>query len=250
MADPFPLYLPSEAPRLFQTESLLRRMAQTAAWDQESHLLELYGSLGGLALARALGCRVTVVDPDAKVIEQLEERARIAGVSEKLTFVVGEVLTTPVPSGLDGIFTFSRVLGLPRALARVYRPHLNERGRLGVVCVVKVGRDPAAEALASWEQRLGAPLLLPRDAMLEFEREGFEPELTETVGENELADFYQTVDGLLQKAGAPTEPGPAALASELAEHRAQEGASGVTMAFMLARRKEPGEKPPLSRDSG
>jgi hypothetical protein len=33
-------------------------------------------------------------------------------------------------------------------------------------------------------------------------------------------------------------------------HRAALGKAGVTFGFIVARRKEPGEKPPLSRDSG
>ena len=37
MADPFPLYVPSEARRLFQSESLLRRFAQMARWDDSAH---------------------------------------------------------------------------------------------------------------------------------------------------------------------------------------------------------------------
>lgn len=249
MADLFPLYLPPDAPRLFQTESLLRRLAQTAMWDQDSKLLELYGSLGGLALSRALGCRVTVVEPDAKVLEGLEERARVAGVAEKVTFVHGDVLTAEVPNELNGIFTCSRVLGLPGQLAKVFRPHLAERGRLGFLCVIKVGRSPSAEAVAGWEKRLESPLLLPKEALLEVEREGFEPDLMETVGESELDEFYQALDGLMKKPDAETGPGPDQLKAELAFHQAQ-GSSGVTVAFVLARRKEPGEKPPLSRESG
>jgi hypothetical protein len=225
-------------------------MAQTAAWDQDSKLLELYGSVGGLALARALGCQVTVMEPDLKVLEGLKERARVAGVSEKVTFVHGDVLTSEVPDGLNGVFTFSRVLGLPGALAKNFRPHLAERGRLGFLCIVKVGRSPSTEAVSAWEQRLSSPLPLPKEALLEVEREGFEPDLMETVGEGELEEFYQTLDALMKKPEAPTGPGPEQLKAEIALHRAHGASDGVTVAYVLARRKEPGEKPPLSRDSG
>ena len=250
MADPFPLYLPPDAPRLFQTESLLRRIAQTAAWDQGSHLLELFGSLGGLALARALGCRVTVMEPDPKVIEQLRERATIAQVIDRVTFVEGAPDGAP-PSGMfEGVFTFSRVLGLPGNVARTFRPLLATRGRLGFLAVAKVGRTQAPEAVAAWERRLGTPLRLPRELLLEVEREGFEPDLIETASESELDQFYTEVSGLLEKPGAPTGAGPDALKAEIALHRDLAGSSGVTLGFVLARRKEPGEKPPLSRDSG
>lgn len=250
MADPFPLYLPPDAPRLFQTESLLRRMAQTAAWDQDSQLVELHGSLGGLALARALGCRVTVVEPDAKVLADLKERTRVAGLESKVTFLQGDVLEVATPTGLSGLFTFSRVLGIPGPLVRGLRPRLAERGRVGFLCVVRVGRSHAAAAVEAWERRLGAPLLLARDVLMEVEREGFEPDLMETVGEAELEEFYRTVDMLLQGPDAPSGPGPSALKEEIALHRAHGASCGVTLAYVLARRKEPGEKPPLSRDSG
>ena len=101
-----------------------------------------------------------------------------------------------------------------------------------------------------WEQRLGSPLLLPRDVLLAVEREGYEPDLIETVGETELDEFYETLAKLLQRDGAAEGPGPSALKAELALHQAQGGHTGVTLAYVLARRKEPGEKPPLSRDSG
>jgi hypothetical protein len=250
MADPLPLYLPPDAPRLFQTESLLRRLAQTAGWDQSSQLLELYASLGGLALARALSCQVTVVDPEQKPLDSVRERARVAGVLDKVSFQRGAALEAGVGNRYHGIFTFSHVLGTPGAVARQFRPRLAEKGRLGFPCVVKVGRQQPPEALAGWEERLGAPLGLPRDVLLQVEAEGYEPELVEAVGEAELGDYYRELQALLKKVPDPGAPGPVALQAELDRARTQKGPAVVTLAFVVARRKEPGEKPPLSRDSG
>ncbi len=252
MPDPFPLYLPPDAPRIFQTETLLRRMAQTAGWDASSRLLELYASLGGLALSRALSCPVAIVDPEQRPLDSLKERARIAGVLEKVTLHRGPVLD-PAAGGagtFQGIFSFSHVLGTPGGVARHFRPRLAERGRLGFACVVKVGRQAAPEALAFWEKRLGVRLGLPRDALLEVEAAGFEPELVEVVDEADLGGHYQSLETALKKVADKDAPGPARLREELALFRDCQGKSGVTQAFVVARRKEPGEKPPLSRDSG
>jgi len=72
----------------------------------------------------------------------------------------------------------------------------------------------------------------------------------EVVGEAELADQYRDLEQALKKVADQEAPGPTALKDELALFRAHQGQTGVTQAFVVARRKEPGEKPPLSRDSG
>ena len=41
-----------------------------------------------------------------------------------------------------------------------------------------------------------------------------------------------------------------AVKAEIVVHRAQQGKAGATYGVIIARRKEPGEKPPLSRDGG
>lgn len=251
MAASFPLYLPPDARRLFQSESLLHRFAQMAHWHEGSSLLELHGSAAGLALAQTLDCHLTVVEPEAKVVESLRERARVAGVEGKVGFQVGDGVKLPFAErAFDGIFSFGRVLGLPHEVAKAWRPYLAEMGRAGFTAVVKVSRTPAPEALAYWEQRLGAPLMLPREALMAVEREGFEPELIETAGEGEFEEYLRELEGALSRQPASDEPGPAALKAELALHQSLQGRTGVTLAFVVARRKEPGEKPPPSRDGG
>lgn len=250
MADSFPLYLPPDARRLFQTESLLRRFAQAAHWSDESSLLELHGSLGGLALAKALACHLTVVEPEQRVADALKERARVVGVADR----VG-VQHAPVGSvkfaerAFDGIFAFGRVLGVPAPVAKQWRPYLAEGGRLGLTAVVRVGLKPAEAALKAWEARLGAPLLSPRQTLMAIEQEGFEPEMVESLGEAELEEHYKELEASLGKNGSD-EPGPKALREEISLHRSLNGKTGVSFAFMVLRRKEPGEKPPPSRDGG
>lgn len=247
MADRFPLYLPPDARRLFQTESLLRRFAQMAQWEKDCKLLELHASLGGLALVRALGGTLTVIDPEGRAVEAVRERARIAGVGPQVTISQGDPSALDFqPRSMNGIFCFGRVMGLPGDLAATTRPLLAEKGRIGFGCIVRVGRNPDAKVLAYWEERLGKSLPLPREALLEVEEAGFEPELIETVGETELDEYYKELETVLGH--TPDGEGPAALREEIAMFRKHPATAAH--AFFVARRKEPGEKPPLSRDSG
>jgi hypothetical protein len=250
MADPFPLYLPSEARRLFQSESLLRRFAQAAHLTGESRLLEVHASLGGLALARALNCTLTIVEPDPKIAETLKERARQAGVGEKVTWLEQPLSAASFGArSFDGIFSFGRITGHPDHLARLFRPWLDEKGRIALTYVMAVGRAPSQTVLESWSKRLGRPIVSPRDTLLTVEPEGFEPEIVETLGEPEMDEFYRDVEAALMKQPVETD-GIKALKAEIAAHRAQQGRSGATYGVIVARRKEPGEKPPLSRDGG
>lgn len=250
MADPFPLYLPVEARRLFQSESLLRRFAQAAHFTNGSRLLEIHGSLGGLALARALNCSITIVEPDANVAASLKERAKTAGIGDRVTWLTQPFSTVTFPEkSFDGIFSLGRVIGHPSALAKRMRPWLDEKGRIAVTYVMAAGRNPAKVALESWADRLGQQILNPRETLLTVEPEGYEPELVETLGDPELDEFYKEIEQVLARI-QPANGDLNAIKAEIAVHRAQQGKSGATYGVIVARRKEPGEKPPLSRDGG
>ena len=249
MADPFPLYVPPETRRLFQSESLLRRFAQMAHWNDGASLLELHGSLGALAIAKALSCHLTIVEPDQRLADAIKERARVVGVGEKVAVQQGAVGALKFAErAFDGIFSFGRVIGLPAQVARQWRPYLAVGGRLGFTAMVRVGRQPNEPVLASWKARLGAPLLTPRETLMSIEVEGYEPELIETLGDVELDEYYREVETVLAKTADTNAAGAQALKDEIALHRT--GKTGVTIAFIVARRKEPGEKPPPSRDGG
>lgn len=251
MSSPFPLYHPPDARRLFQSDSLLRRIAQLAHWDSKTRLVELFGTLNGLALAKTLDCELTVVEPFGKQLESLKERARLAGVGDLVSFEPGDVLAANLPQRkFHGIFSLGRVTGTVSSEGKRLRPMLAERGRLGLTAVVKVSRQPNEKALAFWQDRLGAPLPLPREALLALEAEGFEPELVETAGDVDLEEYYASLETALANAENPDADGPKAARAELALYRELGGKAGVTFAFVLGRRKEPGEKPPMSRDNG
>ena len=249
MADPFPLYLPPETRRLFQSESLLRRFAQMAHWNDGSSLLELHGSLGALAITKALSCHLTIVEPNERLAEAIKERAKVVGVADKVAVQQGPVGSIKfADKAFDGIFSFGRVIGVPAQVAKQWRPSLAVGGRLGITAIVKVGRTNNEPVLAAWKERLGEGLLNPRQTLMSVEAEGYEPELIETLGDNELDEYYRELETILGKTQDNNAMGALALRSEIALHRT--GKTGVTIAFIVARRKEPGEKPPPSRDGG
>ncbi|MEW6434642.1 MAG: class I SAM-dependent methyltransferase [Myxococcota bacterium] len=251
MTSPFPLYLPPDTPRLFQSDSLLRRIAQLAHWDSKTRLVELFGTLNGLALAKSLDCELTVVEPIGKQLELLKERARLAGVDDLVTFTPGDALALDLPQRkFHGIYSLGRVTGTLAAEGKRLRPLLAERGRLGLTVVMKVSRHPNEKAVTAWQERLGAPPPLPREALLALEAEGFEPELVETASETELDAYYDGLEAALAKVETPDADGPKAARGELALYRELGGKTGITFGFVLGRRKEPGEKPPMSRDAG
>lgn len=249
MADPFPLYVPPESPRLFQSEALLRRFAQLAHWNEEANLLELHGSIGALAIARALFCRLTVVEPHPRLAEALKERAGSLGVEARVT-----IRSEPwsgiqfAEQAFDGIFSFGRIIGLVDQVCKRWRPFLADDGRLGISAMVRVGRSVNEPVLALWQQRLGTSLLSPHELMMSIEAQGFEPELIEVLNEDELTRYYQELETALATTVDTDSTGAQALRDEIALHR--KGQTGVTIAFIVARRKEPGEKPLPARDGG
>lgn len=250
MADPFPLYVPSEARRLFQSESLLRRFAQMARWDDSASLLELHGSIGGLALARALACHLTVIEPDSRQAESLKERCKAIGVTDKVAVQTGSITSIKFAErAFDGIFSFGRVIGVPAEIAKHWRPSLAVNGRLGLTAIVRVGRQINEAVIDAWAERLGEAPINPRETLMSVESEGFEPEHIETLGDVELEEFYKEVENAL---GRSDRSGPEveALKDELALFKKYGSKAGVSIAFLIVRRKEPGEKPPASRDGG
>jgi SAM-dependent methyltransferase len=249
MSDAFPLWYPPDARRLFTAEGMLRRIARTAHWSNASKLLELAASTASVTLAQGVGCSVVAADEDQKVLDALKERITNHALSNLV--ITRQVSLAALPFGdaeFDGIVALGRVLMPLSTASTKLRKLLAPKGRLVFTYPVKVGRYPAESALKYWETRLGEPLNLPREALLKVEKAGFEPETIETVGESELDDFYRELEKSL---AAPADAaGAQKLTEEIALHRQNGGKTGVSYAMLVARRKEPGEKPPASRDGG
>lgn len=247
MAEAFPFYLPAEARRLYTTDGVARRIALNAHWTNTARVLELYGSSAGIALAKELGCDVTLAESDDAVLKALEQRVASAGVSDRVKVSKVSMTSLSFPEGSqDGVLVLGRLLMPLDEAAIKLRRFLALRGRLVVTWPVRVGLRPQKAALEFWEKRVGK-LQSPRECLMSVEKHGYEPETIETPSEADLDEYYKSVEASLGK--APPEAAKL-LKQEIEVHRDAGSKSGVTLALLVLRRKEPGERPPAARDSG
>ena len=248
MAEAFPFYLPAEARRLYTSDGVARRIALTAHWTNTARVLELFGSTAGIALAKELGCDVTLADSDDAVLKALESRVASAGVSDRVKVAKASMTAPSFPDGShDGVLVLGRLLMPLDEAATKLRKILALRGRLVLTWPVRVGLRPNKAALEFWEKRVGQPLKTPRECLIQIEKHGYEPETIETPSEADLDEYYKSIDAVLGKAPPEAAKG---LQQEVELHRDTGGKSGVTLALMVVRRKEPGERPPPARMAG
>jgi cyclopropane fatty-acyl-phospholipid synthase-like methyltransferase len=248
-AEHFPIYFPPDARRAFAGEGHVRRIAKVAHLTSTARVLELFGSQAGVHLARETGCRVVLAESVGPALDSLKERVKSSGLGERaevrqvdfaaLSFAEGE---------FDCILSLGRVAAPLAVTAAGLRKHLVPKGRLVMTYPVKVGRFPAKAATDFWERKLGEPLRLPREVLQVLEQGGYEPEGVETLGDADLNEIYRDLEPALERAADPAMA--KLMREEIALHRSQGGKAGVSYALIFARRKEPGEKPPQSRDSG
>jgi SAM-dependent methyltransferase len=250
-AEPFPLYIPGDARRAFSSEDATRRFARVAQLERGAHVLVLgCGSDAApvLTLAKDLDCTVVAADADEAALAVLREKLAPHGLGDKVELERVDPLALHFPPGaFEAILIPGRVLYPLSAALRSLRSLLAVQGRLGLVYPARVGRQAPPAVLGFWQNRLGAPLLMPRELLQSMESSGFEPESAETLTDVELEALYRDFEARLE--GVP--PAQAdVLREEIALHRQQGGRLVATYAFLIGRRKEPGERPPASRDRG
>lgn len=249
-AGPFPLYYPGDARRAFGSDEATRRFARAAQLEPGCRVLVLgCGPVGApMLLARDLGCSVVAADTEDALLASIRERVRALALADRVETRRVDLDKLSFPDGeFDAILIQGRVFYPLSASLTTLRRLLAKRGRLGMTFPARVGRYTAKPALEFWEKRIGAPLLLPRELLLELEAHGYEPESVETLTDLELDALYKDVEQRLQN--APVKDSEI-IRQEISVHREQNGKAGVSYAFLIGRRKEPGEKPPASRDRG
>ncbi|MBZ4335098.1 MULTISPECIES: cyclopropane-fatty-acyl-phospholipid synthase family protein [unclassified Corallococcus] len=250
-AEHFPLYHPPGAQRAFGSDDATRRFAKVAQLEQGSRVLVLgCGPEGHAAvlLAQELKCSVVAVDTDEALVSPIRERVRTQGLADRIEVrrVAPDALGM-LDGPFHGILVPGRVQYPLDVALRTFRPLLGKRGRVGFTFPARVGRFTPKPVLDFWEKRLGAPLLLPRELLQALENAGFEPESVESLHDTELDALYKDMEAHLPEGAAPES---ATFREELALHREHNQKPGVSYAFAVGRRKEPGEKPPASRDRG
>ena len=249
-AEPFPLYFPGDARRPFHSEAATRRFARVAQLEEGGRVLELGcgpQGLAGVVLAEEFGCSVVCADPDEGLLASARDRIHASGLEGRVEVRHVDLARPAFREGeFDAILCQGRVL-LPLAQAlTTLRPLLGHHGRLGLTWPVRVGRVTPRAVLEFWERRLGSSLVLPRELLQTLALGGFEPESVESLQDSELDALYKELEPHL--AGPPAEL-THWLREEMALHR-ESGKAAASYAFAVSRRKEPGEKPPASRDRG
>jgi hypothetical protein len=251
-AEAFPLFPVADVKNAFGDEQLCRRIARNAGWGDGSRVLELCSDGSALVLARELSCTVMSVDTDEAPLSRVRDEIRSQGLQDRVKAKVVDYGKLPFAEGeFDGVLELGRVpMALQDAVAR-FRPLLAHRGRLAIAFPVKIGSHPSRVAMDFWEKRLGQPLLYPREVLQALEKGGFEPEGIEAMDALELDKFYQDVERWASRFPEAMKPARLEmLREEINIHRSQGAKATVTLALAIGRRREPGEKPPLSRDTG
>lgn len=228
-------------------EAMLRRVARYCGLGSRSRVLML-GFDGGLApsfLAQEVGAKVIAADSDEAAVQRQRDTLRAQGAEDRVS--TRRVEYERLPFGdqeFEAILVDTQALRLDTA-ARGLRRHLAIDGRLCVIYPVRVGRYPNPAVLRMWEQKIAEPLLLPSECLQTIEREGYEPQTAEVLDDAALEAHYRQLE-LSLRAGADSERA-ATLEEEVALFRSQGGRPGASFAVLVARRREPGEKPPAAR---
>lgn len=234
-------------------EALARRMVAHLSVERGDKVLAIGAGAGVVsrALAREIGCFVTCLDPDETALAALKAAAQKDGVEGLITLVKGDLKTLEVPAVgysavvLEGALRF---LGLSfEEAASLARRHLGPSGLLAISATARVGRTLPA-AVEAFYQQGGTVLRPPVELSHALEQQGFEPLAAEAYADAMLDEWYRYLEGALAGPASPADPGAAAaLRREIEIFRREGGRSCVAEILFIARRKEPGEKPPPSR---
>lgn len=250
--DSLALYYPDEAWEVCVSADWVRRAARVAKLIEVRVLQVGWGpGTATTTLAKDANCKVVSLGLDHGLVAQSRERVKSKGDKLKVDYKSWDGKKLPFgAAGFDAVWVDGGLGTEPGEILGQVRPLLALSGRAVFTYPVRVGRHQDRALFAHWEAKTGAPLMLPRELLCAVEGLGFEPQAIETLGDEELDLFYRAVEssaGGLKGANADL---AASLCEEAALHRGQTGKSTVSFARVIARRKEPGEKPAPSRDTG
>jgi SAM-dependent methyltransferase len=229
------------------SEAMLRRVGRLCGLGPRTRLLTL-GFDGGPApafLAEEFGAKVVAADADDEAVLRQRNAIREHGADERVSTRRVDYERPPFgDQEFEAILVDALAMRLDAA-ARVLRRHLALNGRLCVTHPVRIGRYPNPSMVRMWEQKIREPLRLPSECLHTIEREGYEPQTAEVLDEAALEVYYRQLEQSVRPDGDPARA--AAVQEEIALFRSQGGRSGASFAVLVARRREPGEKPPVSR---
>jgi len=145
--------LPREAPGSAETTRLLLRLAGDL--PERPRILDIGCGTGpaSVLLAQLTGGQVTAVDRHEPFLEALRDRARAAGVDERIETVAASMDDLPVAAGsVDLLWAegSAYLMGFDNALA-AWRPLLAPGGTLVLTEAEWLTADPAPAARAFWD---------------------------------------------------------------------------------------------------
>jgi hypothetical protein len=214
----------------FCRPSVISRLVRRLELAKGAEVLEwgvLHGSVAEV-LAGAHDLAVTVLDSSEIALQRATDAA-----GSGLTVVQAEAPPEDLLAGFDLVLLHVRdALGETPAAAA--RPLLRAEGRVAFVRPVRLPLRAPVTQVEAWERHWGLSLKTPQQLLGELAPAGYEPELAETLGIEEMDALYGSV--------------PQALAAEAALYRG--GAAAISFALVVGRRREPDERPRPSRDRG
>jgi protein-L-isoaspartate O-methyltransferase len=215
-----PFCRPSVVSRLVRRLEL-KRGAKALEWGLA------HGSVAAV-LAGTHGLAVTVLDASELALQKATDAAP-GGV----TAVRAETPPEELLGGFDLVLLHVRD-ALGESPASPLRPLLRPEGRMAFVRPVRLPLRAPATQVEAWERHWGLSLKTPQQLLAELAPAGYEPELAETLGIDEMDALYASA--------------PEALDEEAALYGG--GAAAVSFALIVGRRREPDERPRPSRDRG
>jgi cyclopropane fatty-acyl-phospholipid synthase-like methyltransferase len=245
----FPKLYAGADKRLPMDEDLGLRLGTQCGLGQGSKVADLGCGAGALArlFAKEFGAEVTAVDADEAALADLSASLK----ADKLDALVKVLKANPAETSLpEGEFQAvvvesGRLVGASaREAGEKARKLLVKDGRLALVTRGKVGLN-TPEAVAKFFEERSEPLLLPRDLLTELEQAGFEPLAVEAMPETLLEEYWRFVEGALGSVKDEGEVGR--LKREIDIFRREGGRTAVNALIVVARRREPGERPPPAR---
>lgn len=134
------------------TRALLQRTGLRGRADLRAADLGCGTGASAVVLADELRAQVTAVDLAAPLLERVVERARAAGVEDRVTTLPASMLELPLPPGsLDLVWCEAAVYSVGfGAAVQSWRPLLTREGVLGVSDLVWASDDPPAPLRAYW----------------------------------------------------------------------------------------------------